>query len=214
MSCESKLNCTLDKTHMIFDALSLIETELKNYIEIKGGGVFSPPYAQLGNVASIDSGSTGQNLSDSLVISLVNLEEERTLKNVRSYSKSPITGNLELYNPPINLNLYILFSANFESNYEQSLMMLGLVIRFFQGKPVLTLSNSSGNAIGTEDENLRIIFNLYTLTFEQLNHLWGSLGGKQLPSVLYRVWLVEEKELQPKRSGVPIQDIQSSEQIN
>jgi hypothetical protein len=31
---------------------------------------------------------------------------------------------------------------------------------------------------------------LYTLTFEQINHLWGSLGGKQMPFVMYKLRLI------------------------
>ncbi|HXS15683.1 MAG TPA: Pvc16 family protein, partial [Polyangiaceae bacterium] len=28
---------------------------------------------------------------------------------------------------------------------------------------------------------------LYTMNFEQVNHLWSTLGGKYMPSVLYKV---------------------------
>jgi len=38
---------------------------------------------------------------------------------------------------------------------------------------------------------MRIIMELYTLTFEQINHLWGSLGGKQVPFVMYKARLVK-----------------------
>ena len=38
---------------------------------------------------------------------------------------------------------------------------------------------------------LRLHPELYTLTFEQINHLWGSLGGKQSPFVMYKVRLVK-----------------------
>ena len=36
-------------------------------------------------------------------------------------------------------------------------------------------------------------FNLeiYTPTFDELNNIWGTLGGKQLPSVIYKVQLIE-----------------------
>ena len=37
---------------------------------------------------------------------------------------------------------------------------------------------------------IRLVPELYTLTFEQINHLWGSLGGKQSPFVMYKIRLV------------------------
>jgi hypothetical protein len=42
---------------------------------------------------------------------------------------------------------------------------------------------------------LRLHPELYTLTFEQINHLWGSLGGKQSPFVMYKVRLVKVQSL-------------------
>ena len=32
---------------------------------------------------------------------------------------------------------------------------------------------------------------LYTPGFEELNNVWGILGGRQLPSVIYRIQLIE-----------------------
>ena len=32
---------------------------------------------------------------------------------------------------------------------------------------------------------------LYTPTFEELNYVWGTLGGRQLPSVIYKIQLIE-----------------------
>ena len=194
---------------MLYFALKLIENELKDYVAIHGTeSNFTRANVSLGNIGMTEADG-GQNLNDMLVISLVNLEEERTLKNNIPIIKSPTTGKLEAFNPFINLNLYVLFSANFANNYELALRMLGLVIRFFQGRFVFTSKNSLSLSPGNS-EQFKLIFNLYTLTFEQLNHLWGSLGGKQVPSVMYRMWLVEEKDEQPKRSGELITDIEAN----
>ena len=35
-----------------------------------------------------------------------------------------------------------------------------------------------------------LIVELYSLSFEQQNQLWASLGGKYMPSVVYKVRLV------------------------
>ena len=38
---------------------------------------------------------------------------------------------------------------------------------------------------------MKLILDIHTLNFEQINDLWGSLGGKQVPFVVYRTRLLE-----------------------
>ena len=40
-------------------------------------------------------------------------------------------------------------------------------------------------------ESFKLIFDLYSPTLEEVNHLWGTLGGKQYPSVLYKLRMLE-----------------------
>jgi hypothetical protein len=40
-------------------------------------------------------------------------------------------------------------------------------------------------------DNFRFTIELYTPTFEELNYIWGTLGGKQLPSALYKVSMIQ-----------------------
>lgn len=50
-----------------------------------------------------------------------------------------------------------------------------------------------------EDERLRqlnLSLDLHTLSFEEINDLWGSLGGKQVPFVMYRARVVEIKAVE------------------
>ncbi len=55
---------------------------------------------------------TVDNLKDSIVITVVNIEEESTLKNGRTFTKWP-DGLARYENRPVYLNLYVLFTANF-----------------------------------------------------------------------------------------------------
>jgi len=41
---------------------------------------------------------------------------------------------------------------------------------------------------------MKITMELYTLTFEQINHLWGSLGGRQAPFAMYKARLIMVRE--------------------
>lgn len=196
---------------MISKALTLLVRELNAYIEsvdqIDGT---QPDVAVLGNIALLDNGGgNGDGLSEKILLSLVNVEEEKRLKNSRNFVKN---GNqTEYINPPINVNLYLLFSANFD-NYTTALRRLSQVIEFFQGKYVFNLSNSpnAGFASDPELSELRLVLDIHTLNFEQINDLWGSLGGKQVPFVMYRTRMLIMRREAKLASSPLIEDINAT----
>jgi hypothetical protein len=52
-------------------------------------------------------------------------------------------------------------------------------------------------------DQFRFIVELYTPGFEELNHIWGILGGRQLPSVIYKVQIVQiEQDKKLAESGL------------
>jgi len=60
---------------------------------------------------------------------------------------------------------------------------LAYIIQFFQYQNVFTpLSHPA-----LDTRITKLITDLYTLNFEQINRLWSTLGGKYLPSVMYKV---------------------------
>jgi hypothetical protein len=67
---------------------------------------------------------------------------------------------------------------------------LSAVIKFFQGKKRFNQYNTVFNRELEAMENVGdfdFSLELYTPTFEEMNFIWGTLGGKQLPSVLYQL---------------------------
>jgi hypothetical protein len=206
---------------MIHDALILIKEELEDYLIANKEPLDSPPIEViLQNIALLESDGNDL-MNDKVVVSLVNVEEERTLKNTKSLQRDNLTNIVSYQKAPVHLNLYVLFSANFVTGsepYERALKELSNVIRFFQKKNVYTIPTSTDTSslesvFDTGVNNIRLIFNLYSMTFEQLNHLWGSLGGKQVPSVMYRCWLVELQDEQLSKSGALIEEVASQEKI-
>lgn len=186
---------------MIASALKLLRDELSNYI-LLNKRVEDPLTAadvKLENIAALESGNSND-LENSLIVTLVNTEEESSLKNSSHYYRSS-TG-VAYVEPPVFLNLYVLVTATLDPNlqdaYEFALHRLGLVIQFFQSKRKFSIKNSPFTSIANDDsitqgekDELRLLVELYTLTFEQINHLWGSLGGKQVPFVMYKLRLVK-----------------------
>lgn len=182
---------------MIFKALEYIRIYLGEQIEITEGGTTTMITVNLDNVGKVTEPNSQDD--DRLIISLVNIEEEYTKKNIPAIRKETSSGNVIYQNPPVFLNLYVLFCAN-NSNYDTALTTLSNVISCFQAKNSFTISNTGLDAselnLSLQDERIfKIDLELFTLTFEQLNHMWGTLGGKQIPSVMYKMRLVElEKE--------------------
>jgi len=123
-------------------------------------------------------------------------------------------GNAIYQNPPVNLNLYVLFSCNYTGDhYNLALKRLSYIIRFLQSKNVFSVSSSvSGGSVSPEDPDiidLKFTMELYTLTFEQINHLWGSLGGRQMPFVMYKLRLVTITERATVREVPLIEEIET-----
>ncbi len=125
---------------------------------------------------------------NSLGLTLVNVEEERMVKS-RQATTLTSEGQVSHLNPAIKLNLYVLITANF-NKYSTGLGFLSGAIRFFQGKNVFNPQNTPGLDQSIE----KLIAELFTLSFEQQNHIWGALGAKYLPSVMYKIRMLTIQE--------------------
>jgi hypothetical protein len=192
---------------MIDKALQLILAQLNQYVK----PVPDAEVVVLGNIAFNESAEQDE-IKNKVVISLVNVEEESTLKNTLTYRKS---GNGVTYiEPPVHLNLYLLFSVNFPETYETALFRLSEVIKFFQSRKIFSIDNAQPlpGTLNPDDPDIRELYltmELYTLTFEQINHLWGALGGKQMPFVLYKARLITMRERKVIGEGKLIEEIRS-----
>jgi hypothetical protein len=198
---------------MISHALKIIAEELNTHFNSLQVAVEDT--VVLGNVAGLESAGGVENASlrDKVVMTLVNLREEKTLKNTPHSFANSATLRTEYFNPPIFVNLFVLFSAT-AKEYEKALTYISRLVRFFQSKNIFTHSNSNAGVTGEFQDydrldDFKLILDLYSPTFEELNHLWGTLGGKQHPSVLYLVRLLELKRDDRTDGGSVITEIES-----
>ena len=174
---------------MIFEVIQIITEQVNNYLEEIGLDKSVVPE----NIAFLESQNDEitDALKNAVALTIINLDEEATLKNFPNHS---IENTKTIYkNSVINLNLYLLFSAN-RDKYVNSLKDISKIIEFFQGKKLFTQANTifnrNSSAMSNVD-NFRFTVELYTPTFEELNYIWGTLGGKQLPSALYKVSMIQ-----------------------
>ena len=194
---------------MIHKAVQFLITQLNQSIEPLAGA----EEVVIGNIAFNESADQDF-IKDKVILSLVNVEEESTLKNTKNFTQ--LGGSVEYFQPPIHLNLYLLFTANYPDpkKYYTALEHLSKVIGFFQNRKTFNLSNAQPlpdrlDINDPDDVDLNLKLELYTMTFEQINHLWGSLGGKQMPFVMYKARLVKIHERKVDFEGSLIETIEN-----
>ena len=166
---------------MIFPAIDLIKSELN--VDLATHTVSS----DVGNISEIISGTggNGNNGTSDIIISLINVEENRMSRDPRNYRKSG--SDLTYKNPPVHLYLTLLFTAlTSVSGYEKALQNLERVISFFQKRYVFDHSNVNNMNEGIE----KLVMEMVSINLEQLNHLWSILGGRYQPSVVYKMRMV------------------------
>lgn len=169
---------------MIDVAFKFISSELNQYLNNKLSlDVASKDPVVLGNISKLSEAAANNDLEEKVILTLVNLEEERMLRNPEKFTR--VEDRLEQRNPKIFLNLYCLFAVN-KSKYSEALKYLSFVIQFFQHRSVFNHITDP-----LLDEKIeKLLLELYTINFEQTNHLWGTMGGKYYPSALYKMRLI------------------------
>jgi hypothetical protein len=192
---------------MIEKAIILLRNELQAYINTKDASV----NVIVDNIAMFETAS-GDTLTNNIVLTLVNIEEESALKN-QPPLKRPVGATGVYENTPVFLNLYVLFTCNYSGNdYRLALRRLAYIIQFLQSKTSFSTATGISSVVGDLDSddaiNLKFTLELYTLTFEQINHLWGSLGGRQMPFAMYKLRLVAITERAVVREVPLIEEIE------
>jgi hypothetical protein len=160
---------------MIYQAINSIKNQLKTAI----------PATEIGNVSESVNGTGSSSTDPDILISLINIEENRISRDPKNYVQSG--SQILLKNPAVHLNLTLLFTAiKSATAYEPALESLQRVILFFQGKYVFDQINTPDLDPGIE----KLILEMVSMNTEQLNHIWSILGGKYHPSVVYRVRMI------------------------
>jgi hypothetical protein len=186
---------------MLSHALTIVINELETHLAAAYGAAIVTPQVRLGNIAEgVGTANPGMVPRDVIAFSMVNLREEKTLKNLSNQVRNDATLRVVYENPPVFLNFHILVVAT-HSSYANALLVLSRGIRFFQFRNVfdqdsvapssLTI-NAPANPLD-QLETFKLIFDLHSPTMEEVNHMWGTLGGKQYPFVLYTLRLLELK---------------------
>ncbi len=169
---------------MIHTALAYIKERLNQHL--KNEFPKSSVQVVLSNLVNAD-GSVAKKTEGNVVLFLIGLSEETSLKNTLNRSVSPGHGTFAQKRAPLHLNLQIMFCAHFiEKNYIEGLTYLSSLIRFFQANKKIALDSSEEK----KDTIDRLTFELCKLDYSELSHVWSAVGGKLMPSVVYKVGIL------------------------
>jgi hypothetical protein len=168
---------------MIYEALSCVAKELNAYLVEKFK--VHDQKAILNAILNQD-GSIPEHSLNKIVLSLLNLEHDTTVPFNPVYTNQHASKAAQ-FNLPYNFNLDVLVTALFEnSNYDEGLKFLSEAIYFFHGKSLFTHENTPG----LDDRIDQLSLELIRLTYHQEHSLWGAMGAKYMPSVLFKIRLL------------------------
>jgi hypothetical protein len=179
---------------MLDVALKFLVAELNTYLQTRTDSDFG----QAEICRLVDDAGKWTVTEDHLGVSLINVEEERSVR-AQLPEKVYIDGRLAVIEPELKLNLHVMVAANFKL-YDQALKYLSLGMTFFQSHHNFTHEEYPGLDAQIE----RLSAELLSVTYEQLNQIWAYIGGKQLPSVVYKIRMIMLQDVAQAAVELPL----------
>jgi hypothetical protein len=168
---------------MIDAAINHIGSQLNQFL--KRTFDLNENIVEISNILELD-GNVASNVMNKLVVFLVNVEKD-SVSFRQQQNRTAGSDRVPTSYPPVYLNLYVMVAGHFSGgNYPEALKFISNTISFFQRRPVFDHQNSPDL-----DKRIdKLILDIDNLSVQDLSHLWGILGGKYLPSILYKVRMV------------------------
>ena len=190
---------------MIDQALQFIRDELNLYLNtaIPMGGNDRVVASNIVQQEMGDGNST--TLTDikdnSIIFSLINIEEERVFKDQTKFAKDT-NGMIQRREPELKLNIYMIFAAHF-NDYLTGIKNLSAVLSFFQANRVFNAANYPNMDPALD----RLVVDLHTFSLSQSFEFWQSLGGSFLPSVTYKMRMIILQQDLTQGTAPPVDSI-------
>ncbi len=188
---------------MIGNVLTHVASELNAYICRHLGIGTDEKKAVLSLLVNPD-GSIASQEDNVILVSLIDVRQDPATPYVVKAQYQNTQGlNYSVTTEAVHVNLYVLFVMHFDgSKARESLNFLTYVLRFFQAKSVFTNQNTPGMPVGVD----KLEFTLETMDFQQKGYLWGLLGLKYMPFLVYKARLLSIVDTEPEDFIPPIQE--------
>ncbi|TCP40175.1 DUF4255 domain-containing protein [Rhodovulum marinum] len=124
-------------------------------------------------------GKPAAEVRNRLALFLINIAHDATPRR----PLAPAAGQVERA-PPVHLDIYFMLASGHDPDtYGEGLKLMSAALMFFQATPVMTPQTTPEmpeglGQLSVEISNLRV---------EELGQLWGNLGGRYVPSVMFKM---------------------------
>lgn len=167
---------------MIDSAVTQVAGRLNEFLKRHANVTYD--IVRTSNLAELD-GTAVTDTENKVLVFLVNVERE-TLPFNNLPTRSGV-GRSADSSPSVHLTLSIMVAANFSGrHYPDALKFLANSVSFFQRNPIFDHSNTPD----LEGRIDRLVLDIENLSITDLSNLWGILGGKYVPSILYKMRMV------------------------
>ena len=163
---------------MVDDAVAYIVAQLNQ--ALKNQYALDEEIVVISNLSESSSLVT----DDRMIATLVNIEREafHAKSNSKSYNYQEQQTSKSYR--PINLNLYLMFIANFHGEkYQEGLSFISSTIDFFQHNPVFDRLKHRAMPPGVD----KLLMEIENLSLRELHSIWTLITGKYMPSILFKV---------------------------
>jgi hypothetical protein len=187
---------------LIGNILKHVASELDAYIQ-RHVGINPSPYVMLSPIVNPD-GTTPMLRENVILLTLMDVRQDAATPYVVKMNYQNSDGvNYSANTSALHVNLFMLFVMNFESDkYKDALNFMSYVLQYFQSKPVFTRQNTPNMPLGME----KLEFTIETQDFQQKGYMWGLLGIKYMPFVLYKARLLTFYDDEPETFVPPVQE--------
>lgn len=164
---------------MIDQALTLAVDRLNGHLS----GQFSAPddIVVLSPMTDVD-GKPADAVRNKLAFFVTNISEDALPR--RGHSRAASLTGKTVETAPLHLDIYTMLAASFDAQiYTEGLKMLSAALMYFQSYPVLNPQNAPEMPAGLQ----QLSFEISNLRVEEMGQMWGNLGGRYVPSVMFKI---------------------------
>ena len=165
---------------------------IQNYLNKKLKAVDNNWQVKLGPIEKEGQSEEG------LLITLVRIEEETSTKKQTAFHRTSKTSGYYA-NPDVCANLFILISSH--ASYEIALKQINDTIYYLNS--IYRYEEDSNFS----DEIKKLSIELQSPTAEQWNSMWQTLGGKVVPSVLYKVRMITISAISSNKEAKLVKEV-------
>ena len=160
---------------MIDQALGVVAERLKGHLAAR---YKMPDLVKLSPLTDVE-GRPAKDAREGLVMFLTNIARDTTPR------PPPIRSGAQIQHAqPLHLDVYFMVASAYEPElYQEGLKLLSAVLMYFQTYPVMTRVNAPEMPAGLEQLSIEIS----NLRVEEMGQMWGNLGGRYVPSVMFKM---------------------------